>query len=313
MDYSSVGITNLQNGINFNDPRTIQQSIGLLINQRVQVEVSVVRKCNMHPNQNNYFSEPELYFCVNFHTSCLDCLQSHYCEQYLQYRNNCEYYCLECDCLLYQPIYKNLFLQTIFGSLSTISSLNLPNQDNPNITNNISSISQFLFELNSVDEEYKKVEKLFFMPLIRRDKYSISNIYRNSNPVLLQKFDAKKKELEATSTRVVKVWHGTGSLDIYKKICEEGFKIGGKDTKIVNGVALGNGVNTGKDPHTCLQYTQKCGYILLCDGLPGLVTTDLNNGEGKNKGNSFESGNVYIFFDSDQVYPKYLLKLIESS
>ena len=308
----------LQQGINTNDEQLIHTAIYSIVNQGQKVQVHIIRQCTTHPPPNNFFLESSLYCCPNSHPFCKSCLQEQFFHTFSNYGCNCDYYCPVpmCNLPLYLPNYKMYFINSIIGEFFPSMTQYSETKSFPPTTyysvgqaetyTHMQSIENQLFiPLFETSSEFLHVRDLFFMTLIDRNKFSLEAVYRVNNPGLARSFEEKKAELARHSNKILEVWHGTKSLDIYRQICLEGFKIGGIDVKNKHGTAYGTGVNTGQDPYVCLHYTEDCGYLLLCDGLPGLISQDSNRNKG---GNSYKGGNVHVFYEKNQVLPKYLLK-----
>ena len=205
-------------------------------------------------------------------------------------------------------------MKTIFG-VNDPNNRPLNSTNDPGIINfNFSQPKVELFlALDPTSSDYKFVSNLFFMPLIDPKNYQIEVVYRVQNQSLTNKFLTKQAQLGSNGRQIVNVWHGTKSFEIYKSICETGFKIGGIDVRIKHGDSYGTGVNTGDDPYVCMSYTQNCGFILLCDALPGEISYFTKQKNSQNKGNSYHAGNAFIFFEADQVCPKFLIKFHNKS
>lgn len=280
----------LGNAINSHNQQEIYYALQGLITQNQQVDVKLIKNCLLHPNA-QWFIEDDLYFCIYFHTFCKECLENYFFQQFEAYGDSVEYYCPICQNItLYQTGKKNIFLNTIFGDSN-----------------------QLFMELSGDSQEYMYVYGLFFMELIDKNKFRLDSVIKVNNPGLQSEFERLKQELLMYSNRVVQVWHGTKSLEIYKRICGEGFKIGGVDVKAKNGVAYGLGVNTGLDPLISLHYTEDCGYLLLCDALPGTISKVPRSQKNDSTGHSYRAGNAQIFYNKFQVLPRYLLKITKFS
>lgn len=137
-------------------------------------------------------------------------------------------------------------------------------------------------------------------------KFNVKKIMKVSNPGLEEIFKAKENDLfDKNFYGKEDVWHGTKTMDIYKKICNEGFLIGGTDVKVANGTVFGRGVNASKEAQVCINYTGKTYHILFCSGVTGNSTENQNDTQGFD---SFRGPNVIVFFDSAQVIPRYLIE-----
>ena len=94
-------------------------------------------------------------------------------------------------------------------------------------------------------------------------------------------------------------------MDVYTKICNEGFMIGGTDVKVNNGTVFGRGVNASTEAQVCINYTGKTNHLLFCSGVIGNSTENQNQTKGFD---SFRGPNVIVFFNSAQVIPRYLVE-----
>lgn len=305
----------LEYGINNRDYMAISQAINAMRMQPQGAEIKQILPCHLHGGQNNYFVVDELYFCPGNHTFCLFCIQQYHYLNFTNYGYRCEYACPMChnQGLLYRPENKAIFLQSIFGFL-----LEMGYQMNPADTT-IDPTLEFTVKskalkndgilrlLNPNSSEFSTVRSKFYIPLVSPTKYRLEKIYAVENPILKNLYNKKMTEIgRHCNNTSVEVWHGTGHYETYEKICREGFKIGGIDVKNQHGTAYGQGVNTGTDPCVCMSYTKNCGYILLCDGIPGKVSRSAD--KGRIDGDCFRGGNVYVFFKREQVMPRYLIK-----
>ncbi|OMJ91917.1 hypothetical protein SteCoe_5479 [Stentor coeruleus] len=305
----------LEYGINNGDYMVISQAIRSLQMQPQYAEVKQILPCYLHDSQNNYFIVDELYFCPNNHTFCLFCIQQYHYTNFLNYGYRCEYACPICppQGLLYRPENKTVFLQSIFGFLLEMGYQMNPVEASIDPTLEFTVMSKNLKRdgilrlLNPASTDYSAVYSKFYMPLISPTKYRLEKIYAVENAILGNLYNKKMIEIgNRCNNTSVEVWHGTGRYDVYEKICREGFKIGGIDVKNQHGAAYGQGVNAGADPTVCMIYTQNCGYLLLCDGIPGKISQ--SSEMGKINGDCFKGGNVWVFFKREQVLPRYLIK-----
>jgi Poly(ADP-ribose) polymerase catalytic domain len=146
----------------------------------------------------------------------------------------------------------------------------------------------------------------------------LNKVFYVNNPLLLEKYEKAKKNMMDNGVPVQEMYlyHST-KLDVYEKICKEGFLIGGKDVEVAVGKLYGLGIYTATDASYSIKLYKKLNKILLCKGLVGrispqgigkvadLSTTQYHCFFQDNKG---DTSNFYIFFKSEYVLPYCLIE-----
>lgn len=125
----------------------------------------------------------------------------------------------------------------------------------------------------------------------------ISYIDIVKNPNLDRQFNECFNEFKRKGYSKIKwVFHGTAVKNI-DSILDNGFRIGGIDTHVVNGSAYGKGIYTSTRTNTPLQYGKQKA-VILAKGVVGCEGSDSWQGGGTD---------VLIFKSAQQVLPTYVI------
>jgi hypothetical protein len=282
----------LQMSINQGDLQSTQQALYEIIMNNHLVSVELGGVCMFEQGMNVYHNR-DLYYCQRMHTFCRNCLQGFLYQRYQAYGESEDYYCPHCPNLwFYQAGRKVFFLNTVFS---------LQGEESKQI-NVIEEKKATLAEIPLNHNDALEVIKNF---QITSGKKKVKKIERITNPGLEKDFQLKKKEFFGMNFYGIdEVWHGTDSNDKVKKICDQGFLIGGKDINAANGKYFGEGVNTSKESQVCFNYAKKTKVLILSDGLLGNSTQVQGQKDGFH---SFVGPNVVVFYHPSQVMPRYLV------
>lgn len=316
----------LEWSINFGDLNQVRMYLTSAMQNNVKVKVEPAGKCALEGDEVLY-KQSDLYFCQKFHTFCLPCLRNLFLENFLCHGSTIEYYCPLCVTLpLYTSEYKSTFIDTFFGDV--VNNYGAPSPIM--LENNYEQVyydqnyymqanyeqpyyGEYKYEVpksadyilvDQYSQEFNEVTQNFYQTI---KNVKVKNIYRVINSFLEDRFQSKKQEFFSLGLFcIVNVWHGTDNIETYKKICTNGFLIGGMNVKAKNGSAFGNGINTSLDASVCINYCRKSNHILLSEAVTGNETNDVN--EKNPRFNTYRGNNVIIFFDSSQLMPRFLVE-----
>jgi hypothetical protein len=220
-------------------------------------------------NQHSKF----IYTCQGSHKFCKSCFQTMLENRYLRFKDSVDYYCPYCnDLFFYRQGLKKAFLVSIFSAF-----------ENEAVFTNIPLDN---YEAQQVIEEFKKTITRFEVVKVER----VKNIHlKNEFRQLKQNFYRKGFKGK------IGVWHGSDSEEKYRRICDDGFLIGGNNTEVRNGDTFGRGVYTCTDAYSCLNYAGESRCLLFCKGLIG------------GDSDTTRTPNIFIFRNSFQVIPRFLV------
>ena len=93
-----------------------------------------------------------------------------------------------------------------------------------------------------------------FFSFVSLFAFPLSQVEYIINPPLLQRYHSFKQELQRSGQPVAErlTFHGTTAAAI-ERIVVEGFRIGGVDTPVLAGTALGTGIYSSESPEFAMQ------------------------------------------------------------
>jgi hypothetical protein len=153
-------------------------------------------------------------------------------------------------------------LETKLRASLTEGKMTLPEEENAWKTRTLARIQlrpseHFQGTGDAREQHFRLAESQFFrMCCTDRKNYKVTLVEYIVNPILIEKYNQFKAELEAINKPVHEIltFHGTSSAAI-DLIVSGGFKIGGQNGHpILSGAAHGQGVYTSEDPSFAIRY-----------------------------------------------------------
>ncbi|XP_066927663.1 protein mono-ADP-ribosyltransferase PARP12-like isoform X2 [Clytia hemisphaerica] len=164
-----------------------------------------------------------------------------------------------------------------------------------------------------------KIERDFAQTMGGRMNYRIISVGEICNKQLYRQYTIKKKNMEESNSGQVKemqLWHGTDN-DIVEKICQQNFDwrmvkthAYGKGSYFARDASYSNSFTNGATSNICSMFYADVLVGQYCRGL-----SDYNRPPERTKNVLYDScvdnvsnPSIYVIFERDQFYPRYLIK-----